>query len=215
MKARKSGGRPTRAEAEAIEARLLDGARLVFCRKGVANSSLEEIAATLGISKHTIYRRYPHKAALLEAVVERDIQQFRDALSSAAAMSKDPLKSLQRTALRYFEFGSSRDYSAFYLSVCAEAAFSPDLRKRLGDWAKISLEPLVEAIVAAQSAGDLKPANPSIVCEILVDLLEGANNRVRLQDESAPDRRTPRQLFNQRWTVFLAATATGTGSSAP
>lgn len=206
---RQSGGRPTRERAAAIDDRVLDGARSVFCRKGVANSSLEEIAFGLGISKHTIYRRYPNKLALLDAVVARDIHRFREALSASAGEGSDPLDALRRTAWRYVEIGSSRDYASFYLSVGAEAAFSHPVRERLGEWSSVALEPLTDAVAAAQSEGSIRPGDPSAICEILVDLLEGVNNRVRLGRDASADGPAPRQLFDRRWDVFMSAMAGG------
>ncbi|WP_431861141.1 TetR/AcrR family transcriptional regulator [Azospirillum sp.] len=206
---RKPGGRPTREQAAAIDARILDGARSVFCRKGVANSSVEEIALDLGVSKHTLYRRYPNKAALLDAVVARDIERFRQALTAAAGGGAGPLDALRRAALRYVEVGSSRAYAAFYLSVSAEAAVSPTLRSRLAEWSGRALEPLVEAVAAAQAAGSLRPGDPAAVGGILLDLLEGVNNRVRLHDDAAGDGPSPLGLFEARWAVFIAALGGG------
>ncbi|MCM8735731.1 TetR/AcrR family transcriptional regulator [Azospirillum sp. A1-3] len=208
---RKPGGRPTRDQAAAIDARILDGARAVFCRKGVANSGLEEIAAELGVSKHTLYRRYPNKAALLEAVVGRDVGRFRDALLSAAddKEGKGALDALHRAAFRYVEIGSSRDYAAFYLSVSAEAAISAVLRERLASWSRDALEPLVGCVAAAQGAGELRPGDPASVCGILVDLLEGVNNRLRLGDDRGGNVPSLLRLFEERWAVF--ATAFGNG----
>ncbi|SMH33135.1 TetR/AcrR family transcriptional regulator [Azospirillum agricola] len=205
---RKPGGRPTREQAATLGARLLDGARSVFCRKGVSGSSLEEIALELGVSKHTLYRRYPNKAALLDAVVERDIGRFRHALSTAGDGAGDgagPLEALRRTALRYAEIGSARDYAAFYLSLNAEAALSATLRARLAEWSRAALEPLAGAVAAAQAAGALRPGDALAVCGILVDLLEGANNRVRLGDGASGDAPCLERLFDERWTVFTAA----------
>jgi AcrR family transcriptional regulator len=200
---RKTGGRPTKEQAAALDDLVLDGARAIFCRKGVSHSSLEEIALHLGISKHTIYRRFPNKAALLDAVVQRDIRRFCSELELAAAATADPLDAVRRTAQRYFEFGSSRDYAAFYLSVTAEAALSLALRKRLSEWSRAALQPLIDTISAAQAAGAIRAGEPIPICEILVDLLEGANNRVRLQDQSLSEGQTKQQLFDQRWAVFL------------
>lgn len=208
---RKPGGRPTREQAAAIDARILDGARAVFCRKGVFNSGLEEIAAELGVSKHTLYRRYPNKAALLEAVVGRDVGRFREALLSAAGEGgAGALGALRRAAFRYVEIGSSRDYAAFYLSVSAEAAVSPALRERLASWSQDALEPLVGFVAVAQGAGELRPGDPASVCGILIDLLEGVNNRIRLGDDGLGDdgmagRPSLLQLFEERWAVFTTA----------
>ncbi len=202
---RRAGGRPTREESEALTERLLDSTRSTFARKGVANTSVEEIAAELGISKHTLYRRYPNKPALLEAVVERDLLRFRKALAEAAGQGADPLEALHDTARRYFLFGTDQDYSAFYLSVIAEAVVSSSLRERLAEWSGIALQPLKEAILSAQAANAIVPGDAAEICGILVDLLEGANNRVRLRIADTPDKIEFLELFESRWTVFLAA----------
>jgi AcrR family transcriptional regulator len=202
---RKPGGRPTQKQAAELDAQILDGARSVFCRSGVANASLDEIALTLGVSKHTIYRRYPNKAALLEAVVKRDLGRFREALEASASAAAGPLDALRRVALRYVEIGASRDYAAFYLSVSAEAALSGPLRERLGTWSQTALEPLGDAVTAAQAAGQLQAEHPATMGAILVDLLEGANNRVRLAGDGPTGKGQELLLFEQRWAVFLAA----------
>lgn len=201
---RRPGGRPSKDEAERLGGRILDGARAALGEKGIGHVSLEEIAAALGVSKHTIYRRYPGKAALLEAVVARDIGHFRQALADAANEAQEPLEAVRRIARSYVAFGASRDYAAFYLSLNAEAAVAPALRERLAAWSAHSLEPLTSAIDAAQIAGVLRTGDPLLVRDVLVDLLEGVNNRVRLAPADVPD---IERLFEQRWQVFLAAMA--------
>jgi AcrR family transcriptional regulator len=79
----KRGGRPTRERAAAMNDLLLDEARALFARRGVAGTSMEEIAAALGWSKHTLYHRYAGKMALLEAVVARDMAYFAQVLTGA------------------------------------------------------------------------------------------------------------------------------------
>ena len=205
MSERKPGGRPTREQAAAMDDRILDGARAAFCKKGITNTSVEEIAVQLGVSKHTIYRRYPNKGALLEAVVERDISRFRATLASAAGKAMGSIEAVEMTARRYCEIGSSREYAAFYLSVSAEAAISGPLRRLLAVWSKASLEPFERTIKAAQAARFIRQADPSAVCEILVDLLEGVNNRIRLHDDSDGDLPDAEALFADRWNIFMTA----------
>jgi AcrR family transcriptional regulator len=211
---RRGGGRPTREEAEALTRRLLDSARSTFARKGVANTSMEEIAAELGISKHTLYRRYPNRQALLEAVVERDLVRFRKTLADAAGQGDAPLAVLRDMAFSYFRFGTDRDYSAFYISVTAEAVFSLPLRERLAAWSSAALEPVVQAITSAQAAGLIMPGSAIEICHVLVDLLEGANNRVRLCGSECPDAAESLRLFESRWAIFQTAHETRTRSSA-
>nr|WP_248446993.1 TetR/AcrR family transcriptional regulator [Sinorhizobium meliloti] len=166
---------------------------------------MEEIAAELKISKHTLYRRYPNRQALLEAVVERDLVRFRKTLADAAGQGDAPLAALRDMAFRYFCFGTDRDYSAFYISVTAEAVFSLPLRERLAAWSSAALEPVVQAIISAQAAGLVVPGSAMEICHVLVDLLEGANNRVRLSGSESPDAAESLRLFESRWAIFQAA----------
>ncbi len=166
---------------------------------------MEEIAAELGISKHTLYRRYPNRQALLEAVVERDLVRFRKTLADAAGQGDAPLAVLRDMAFSYFRFGTDRDYSAFYMSVTAEAVFSLPLRERLAAWSSAALEPVVQAITSAQAAGLIMPGSAIEICHVLVDLLEGANNRVRLCGSESPDAAESLRLFESRWAIFQTA----------
>jgi AcrR family transcriptional regulator len=212
---RRSSGRPTKEQAAAIDDRVLDGARLAFCENGIVNSSLDQIAQDLGISKHTIYRRYRNKEALLDAVVQRDVLRFREALAAAGATAGDPLAALEATARCYFAIGSSRDYAAFYLSLIAEAALSKELRGRLAGWAKLSLEPMVRSMGAVQGAGLGQGSDIGVLCETLIDLLEGACNRIRLHDEGSGLPADPEAAFAQRWAAFAVILGIPTSQIAP
>ncbi|QUS41981.1 hypothetical protein RPMA_26470 [Tardiphaga alba] len=63
------------------------------------------------------------------------------------------------------------------------------------------------AVVATQKAGSLKDADPAFATAILIDLLEGVNNHMRLGDVVRNRPATMAGLFDQRWRVFLAAMA--------
>lgn len=204
-------GRPTKAQAAAKTGTLLDTARALFCERGFAGATIDEIAARLGWSKHTIYNRYASKLVLLEAVVDRDVARFRQALEAAGTAAVDPLESLRSMARAYFGFSVSPGYSALYAAVALEAATSAHLRRRLGEWASVSLEPLHAAIEAATPAvGWHVPAGE--VCAIVVDLLDGEANRVKWSD--ADDRPRPIELaFDRRWQIFRRAAGAGTTAS--
>lgn len=62
-------GRPSAARVEAINQALLGAARAEFYRSGYDGARVDAIAAAAGISKATLYDRYPTKEALLRAVV--------------------------------------------------------------------------------------------------------------------------------------------------
>lgn len=72
---RPTAGRPTREQAEARHLELLDAALDLFLEHGYNLATIEAIAAQVGMTKRTVYARYPDKAALFHAAVQRAIEQ--------------------------------------------------------------------------------------------------------------------------------------------
>lgn len=60
-------------------------------------------------------------------------------------------------------------------------------------------------IGSAQEAGEIAPGNAAEICGVLVDLLEGANNRMRLGLSKSLSEAECLMLFESRWTIFKAA----------
>lgn len=61
-------GRPTRAEARALHAEILDAAADLFIDEGFS-TTMDKIAARARVSKRTLYSRYPSKPELYEAAL--------------------------------------------------------------------------------------------------------------------------------------------------
>lgn len=70
------GGRPTRAEAERRQQRLLDVAGAMFMRLGFDGTSIDAVAETAGVSKRTVYAHYRDKNELFAAVLRRLIDRW-------------------------------------------------------------------------------------------------------------------------------------------
>ncbi|MDP7704611.1 TetR/AcrR family transcriptional regulator [Mycobacterium sp. TY815] len=66
-----------------IEDTILDTARAVFETYGVRRANIEDVAARAGVSRSTIYRRFPTKDELFEAVVRREAELFFTTLDQA------------------------------------------------------------------------------------------------------------------------------------
>lgn len=71
------GVRAQRADARANRARILDVAEDVF-GKGGESASTEEVARLAGVGIATVFRHFPTKAALLEAVLTRRFDRLRE-----------------------------------------------------------------------------------------------------------------------------------------
>lgn len=75
----KTADRPLRADAARNQARLLTAARDVFDEHG-SEAPLEDVARRAGVGIGTLYRRFPTRLALLEAMHREDV----DALEAQA-----------------------------------------------------------------------------------------------------------------------------------
>ncbi|CAM2752158.1 TetR family transcriptional regulator [Mycobacterium intermedium] len=62
---------------------ILDTARAVFETYGLRRANIEDIAARAGVSRSTIYRRFPTKDKLFERVVRREAEVFFTTLDQA------------------------------------------------------------------------------------------------------------------------------------
>src|SRR6516162_6456544 len=78
--------RPMRADAQRNYTKLLDAASAAFLEHGADDVSLEEIARRAGVGIGTLYRHFPTRQALLEAV-------YRDQVETVRAAAEEQLHS--------------------------------------------------------------------------------------------------------------------------
>src|SRR6267154_3540256 len=69
------------------ETLILQAAEEVLMEKGYHETSIDEIAARVGIAKGTVYLHFPSKEDLVIAIFERDMQQLLQYIDTA--MSTD------------------------------------------------------------------------------------------------------------------------------
>ena len=86
--------RKPRADAARNRERVLEAAKTVFSAGG-AEASLEAVARTAGVGIGTLYRHFPTREALFEAVYRREVQQLAD-LAERLEDEKDPVEALRR-----------------------------------------------------------------------------------------------------------------------
>lgn len=88
---RSRAGRPTREQAEARHAELLDSALDHFLDKGYEQTTIEAIAISVGMTKRTVYARYDGKASLFLATVRRAIERLAIPTERIRATASDDL----------------------------------------------------------------------------------------------------------------------------
>ena len=78
-------------------------ARKLFLRDGFAQTSMDAIAAEIGISKRTLYSRHPGKAALFEAIVLDVVNTGLSNIVTEQLSGKTPRDKLLALSLRILE----------------------------------------------------------------------------------------------------------------
>jgi len=97
--ARPDAKRPLRADARRNRARLIEVAKAMF-REGGAETGLESIAKAAGVGIGTLYRHFPTRDALIEAVYRAETQNLAQA-APRLLEALPPVEAL-RTWLRLF-----------------------------------------------------------------------------------------------------------------
>lgn len=71
--------------------KLIDIARLLFAKNGVANTTMNDIAVASGKGRRTLYTYFNSKEEVYSAVIESELERLSDKLDEVAAMKMRPL----------------------------------------------------------------------------------------------------------------------------
>ncbi|MGK2936908.1 MAG: TetR/AcrR family transcriptional regulator [Solirubrobacteraceae bacterium] len=166
---------PLRRDAQRNLERILDAAREAFAEDGI-EVGVDEIARRAGVGVGTLYRRFPTKEALIDAIVDRRADEIA-ALADEAAAQEGPWECLVFLLGGLLErHARDRGFKALIADRMA-ATGQPTLRERL--------RPQLEMIVGrAQEAGALRD---DLTIEDLTVLLWGAGRAVEITGDIAPD----------------------------
>jgi len=113
--------RPRRALEPAKRAAILDAARAVFMR-GVAQGSVDAVAAEAGVGNQTIYRHFRSKEALVQALVEA---MCTPEVVQPPARAPSVRERLRELLLTFLAGVAAADSVRLYRTVIAEADRMP------------------------------------------------------------------------------------------
>ena len=114
-KPRQSAGRKPRTDAQRNRERILEVAKDAFTRSG-ANASLDDIAKEAGVGPGTLYRHFPTRDALIQAVYRTEVEKLATAERRfAAAMS--PIEALRAWMLLFVDYIATKQIIASALNA--------------------------------------------------------------------------------------------------
>lgn len=144
-----SGCRPMRADARRNYERLVDAARKVFADQG-GGASMEAIAKQAGVGAGTLYRHFPKRIDLVEAVYREDVDVLVDS-AERGLTEVDPWTALEAWLHAYIDYGRAK---RTFLNELHEAfEKNPDLKPASRDriWAACN-----RVLARAQEAGSAR-----------------------------------------------------------
>jgi len=141
--------RKRRADALRNRERVLEAAKAVFSAGG-PEASLEAVARRAGVGIGTLYRHFPTREALFEAVYRREVEHLAD-LSEALKAEAAPAEALRRWMRSNVEFVATKKGMSAALAL---AAHKPS------DLMAYSFDRLTKAVAAlldrAAAAGEIR-----------------------------------------------------------
>src|SRR5262249_34643892 len=115
--------RKPRSDAQRNRERILEVARQGFSRSG-ANTSLDDIAREAGVGPGTLYRHFPSREALVEAVYRSEMEKLA-AAEKRFAEELPPIEALRAWLLLFVGY------------IAAKQLIAPALNALLGDPKKV------------------------------------------------------------------------------
>jgi len=154
MKQSAETSRKPRADAIRNRERVLEAAKVIFSAGG-PEASLEAVARTAGVGIGTLYRHFPTRESLFEAVYRREVQQLADLAQQLKDEAK-PVDALRHWMRSNVEFVATKKGMSAALALAAYKnselySFSFDqLTKAVGGL-------LDRAIAAGEIRDDISP----------------------------------------------------------
>ena len=181
-------GKPLRADARRNRDKVLAAAREAFTENGAA-TSLEAIARRAGVGIGTLYRHFPTRQALLEAVYVDEVEQLAKAAGELSAM--EPWPALEAWLVRLGAYLVTKhalanellnyvDTNADVFAACRSdlfAAGEPLLQRAKGAGVVRPDAELKEVVQMVGGIAKIQNSDPDTIARILTMALDGLRYR--------------------------------------
>lgn len=193
--------RPLRADAKRNREQLVAAAREAFTERGSA-ASLEDIARRAGVGVGTLYRHFPTRQALVEAVYVEEVEALcRSASTYAEHSSWDALVLWFNRFVDYVatkralvdEMVATIGQDAQVFRACHDAIFAagaPLIERAKQDGAVRADVELVDVVRLVSGITMIKNASPDDIRRVLAVALDGLRYGASEGGTSIPDRKS-------------------------
>jgi AcrR family transcriptional regulator len=144
-----SDGRKPRTDAQRNRERILEVAKEAFTVSG-ADASLDDIAKEAGVGAGTLYRHFPTRAALLEAVYRTEVEKLA-AAERKFAETMSPVEALRAWMLLFVDYIEAKHIIAPALNTLVGGP------SKLYEGSRAQVQGAIDALVKrAIKSGDIR-----------------------------------------------------------
>ncbi|WP_292636677.1 TetR/AcrR family transcriptional regulator [Novosphingobium sp.] len=189
-------GRPTREQAQARHAQLLDCAFENFLDKGFEPTTIEAIAAEVSMTKRTVYARYPDKAALFRAAIRRGTERRAASPKAIEATRADTLEeTLVRIALLRIQLAGTPEGVKLQRLINTEAYRFPDIFQTYYEIAALPTVRFLAALLEEETlAGRLAIEDAMLSANVFMSMVVSAPVRFLISGNELPAQDVDRRV---------------------
>ncbi len=157
---------------------MLDAVREIIVERGVANCSVEAVAARSGVAKTTIYRHFGRLDDLVFAAVARDVS---NTVTPDTGTLRGDLIEIQR---HYVEVAQSATVRELFLWMAGRAAADPSLAEL---FRRVRIQPRGPTMIALKRAIARGELDPSTDLDMAMHMIQGPFISMRIIDNADID----------------------------
>jgi AcrR family transcriptional regulator len=175
---------------EEQRAKILDGARKVFARKGMA-ATMADVAVEAKVSQGLAYRYFSNKEALFHALFEQVVQTSLAGMQRILEMPGTPGERLDFLISSAWE--GRREHPEFYqlmYQVLSDEATPDNLRELIGRQGQAYQDVMRQLIVEGQVTGEVVGGDPDQMMIVVLACLDGLS-RLALWDSERVKKHFP------------------------
>lgn len=164
----RGNSRKVRESAEAMKReRIVDVATQIFYERGFRNTTLDDVAERLGVTKPVLYTSFASKTELLAEICVRGVQAAQAELEHSLAQGLGPAATLRHFVPRY-SAAILRAQRNIAINIREEKNLAPADAERLAALRQRLIAGIETLLRACRESGEMEVADPRVAAFVVV-----------------------------------------------
>ena len=163
---------------------ILEVAIECFIQSGFHGTGMAKICQAVGMSPGALYRYFPSKESMIEAIAEQERTEIAPFLAKLeqAENKAEGLADLMVAIVRML--AADRSYCQLSVEISAEAARNPAIAQLLSDSDARLMQALVTAVEQGQAKGQIDPQlDATVTAQLLMVMMDGSVGRLSIDND--------------------------------